>query len=537
MQTSQIHIINKVFFEINTPSKDKAYYLKDRVDSFLKEELFPFLETYFDTLDGKIASQSIQIEKLNMDFSVANDLDFNRIKLEIMNQFQNQIEKQIDKGFPDTKHYTLINKKEKNLNEFFSFLETGTTPWWVISKNILDINSDNQFEKIISDKAFTSRLLNALESSQTRIRFIKQLSDDQIYIILKKTLLLELVSEVNTPNKSTEDKHNCIQKIKNNMNAIVSKSNQGLHQRNLIWDIILSKVLKHNNSIIKEKLFKLIISFDSIRKYNAKFALEEINKKLINKPVLYVLSNLADEVSIIAVILEQKALEILQKNNKDQSVQPEFSKTDENELETFGSKKNAEINAILNTNKETEEKESLPDFLLLNEETVPETPCNHYVNNAGLILIHPFLKHLFENCKLLNKDNTINDPEVAAHLLHYIATEQEQDYEHEMLFEKLLCNIPVNQTINRNIILSEELKNHADEMLRAVLDNWQVMKNSSFALLRNEYLQRPGKIILTGDNPKVLVERKTQDILLDKISWNLGIVKLAWKNKVIFVDW
>jgi hypothetical protein len=520
MQTSEKHIINKVFLEVNTPFKDKAYYLKDHLDTFLKEELFPLLEKYFDTLDSKIASQSIQIEKLNMDFSVANDFDFNSIKLEIMNQFQNQIEKQINKGFPDPKHYTLINKKEKDLNEFFSFLETGTTPWWVISKNILDINADNPFEKIISDKAFSSKLLNALESSQTRIRFIKQLSDDQIYFILKNTFLLELTSEITTPNKSTEDKYNCIQKIKNNMSAIVSKSNQGLHQRNLVWNIVLSQLLKHNESIIKEKLFKLMTSFDSIREYSAKFALEEINKQIINKSVLDVLSNLAEEVSIIAAILEQKALE--------------FSKTDGL---NFNNKKNAEINSILNTNEETEESESLPASLFLNEETIPETPSNHYVNNAGLILIHPFLKHLFENCKLLNKDNTINNPEVAAHLLHYIATEQEQDYEHEMLFEKLLCNIPVNQTINRNILLSEELKNHADEMLRAVLENWQIMKNSSVALLRNEYLQRPGKIILTGDNPKVLVERKTQDILLDKIPWNLGIVKLAWKNKVIFVDW
>ncbi len=106
-----------------------------------------------------------------------------------------------------------------------------------------------------------------------------------------------------------------------------------------------------------------------------------------------------------------------------------------------------------------------------------------------------------------------------------------------MLFEKLLCNIPANQTINRNIKIPEEFKNHVNEMLESVLENWSVMKNSSVALLRNEYLQRPGKIIQTQDNPKILVERKTQDILLDKISWNLGVVKLAWKNKVIFVEW
>src|SRR3954467_451115 len=113
MQANNRHIINKLFLEINTPSKNKAYYLKDNLDAFLKAELFPLLETYFDTLDDKIVSHSIQIQKLNMDLSVNPNLDFDHIKLEIINQFQKQIGKQIDKGFPDTKNYNLVSNKEK----------------------------------------------------------------------------------------------------------------------------------------------------------------------------------------------------------------------------------------------------------------------------------------------------------------------------------------------------------------------------------------------------------------------------------------
>lgn len=520
MQAYNRHIINKLFLEINTPSKDKAYYLKDNLDSFLKAELFPLLETYFDTLDDKIASHSIQIQKLNMDLSVNPNLDFDHIKLEIINQFEKQIGKQIDKGFPDTKNYNLVSNKEKSINEFFSFLENGTNPW-AISKDILNSDTEeNQLEKMISEKAFGLKIQNALENRQTRTRFIKQLSDDQIYFILKKTFLLELSDEKTTKN---------ISKIKQHLNVILSKAKQGLHQRNLIWDIILSQLLKQNDSIIKEKLINVITSFDVIKKYNSKFAAAHINTQIINKSALEIVRNLENEVLIIATILEQRASEILRKN-KD-----EGSTTDESFA--LSNKKNLEINEIFNINEEAKNEESLDFPLLVNTEIVPEIPSNHYINNAGLILIHPFLKQLFDNCKLLNKDNTINDPEMAAHLLHYIATAKEQDYEHEMVFEKLLCNIPVNQTINRNITLSEEIKNHANEMLLAVLNNWEVMKNSSVPLLQNEYLQRPGKIIFTEDNPKILVERKTQDILLDKIPWNLGVVKLAWKNKVIFVDW
>lgn len=526
MQTSGRHSINKLFVEVNTPSKKNAYYLKDNLDLFLKEELFPLLETYFDTFDKKMPLHTIQIEKLNMDLSLAHDLDFNSLKIEIMDQFQKQIGKQMEQGFPDTKQYNLINNKEKRLYDFFVFLETGTNSWWANPKNRLDLPTANPFEEISKDKTFGFKLRYALESRPVRNRFIKQLADDQIYTILKNTFLLEAGAAATASQN--------VNRIKDNMHAVMAPSKLALHQRNLIWDIVVSQLLKHNDSTIKEKLLYLISSFDAVRKYNPAFVAAYFNRQLTNRSVLEVLGNLADEVVALTTVLEQKALEILQKNSNNTSIP--FYSSKNAKATASGTKKDPEMNSLLNPDATTEE-EILQSPLFLNNEVVSEVPANHYVNNAGLLLIHPFLKQLFVNCELLNKDNTINDPELAAHLLHYIATAKEQDYEHEMVFEKLLCNIPINQTINRNIILSEALKKHSNEMLQAALDNWPVMKNSSIALLQNEYLQRPGKIILCGDNPKVLVERKTQDILLDKITWNIGVVKLAWKNKIIFVDW
>lgn len=423
-----------------------------------------------------------------------------------------------------------------------------------------------------------------MKNSQIRTRFIKQLSDAQIYDILKKTLLLV------ADDKETATK--IIEKIHRNMRTLVSKSKQGLHQRNLIWEIVFSQLLQHDEALTKEKLVQLIASFVSITQENLKIILEQIRQNVSDKSVLLILSNLTPEIAAIKTLSEQIASDVLPESDKEEFLKLKFSETDrspevankpqpdtkievrdlesgnkeEKKNHTVGdpdkkkkteenrnlslkspetdAKETAEINALLNRNKEiegkNEETKDLEDWhsaLFPADGATSDVPSSHYVNNAGLILVHPFLKHLFGNCGLLRKDHTINDPETAAHLLHYIATEREQDYESQMLFEKVLCNIPINRPINRNIILSEELKDQGKEMLQAVLDNWPIMKNSSIALLQNEYLQRPGKIILSEDNPKVIVERKTQDILLDKINWNLGIVKLAWKDKIIFVDW
>ncbi|MCC9018703.1 contractile injection system tape measure protein [Flavobacterium lipolyticum] len=603
MQHLGSHIINKLFLEVNTQSKEKAYYLKDHLDTFLKEELLPLLEAYFDTLHTQIPLYSIQIEKLDLDLSVAPELNFNALKLEILNQLQKQIEDQIQKGFPDTQRYKLINREEKNSDEFFIFLETGTSPWWVITSDNnygngnrkSNVNTppgpeeDLQLQKNIGDKTFGSKLRNALKNSQIRTRFIKQLSDAQIYDILKKTLLLT------ADDKETATK--IIEKIHRNMRKLVSKSKQGINQRNLIWEIVFSELLQHDETLTKEKLVQLIASFVSITQENLKIILEQIRQNVSDKSVLSVLSNLAPEIANIKALSEQIASDVLSESDKEEFLKLKFSETDRSpevankpqpdtkmeaqnreaqDLESGNKEKEkihkvvdpdkkkkteenrnpsskspetddaetAEINTLLNRSKEIESKneetKDLEDWhsaLFPADGATSDVPSSHYVNNAGLILVHPFLKHLFGNCGLLHKDHTINDPETAAHLLHYIATDREQDYESQMLFEKMLCNIPINRPINRNIILSEELKDQGKEMLQAVLDNWPIMKNSSIALLQNEYLQRPGKIILSQDNPKVIVERKTQDILLDKISWNLGIVKLAWKDKIIFVDW
>ena len=161
----------------------------------------------------------------------------------------------------------------------------------------------------------------------------------------------------------------------------------------------------------------------------------------------------------------------------------------------------------------------------------------YQISNAGLMMLHPYFKQLFEICDLLNDDNTINNPDVAVHLLHYLATKKEQQFESNMLFEKILCGVHSSTPIRRNIVLSDEHKNNAEQLLEVVLEQWGVLKNSSPDLLRNEFLQRLGTINFKQPNPKIKVERKVQDILLDRLPWGIGICRLPWLNYLLFTDW
>ena len=159
------------------------------------------------------------------------------------------------------------------------------------------------------------------------------------------------------------------------------------------------------------------------------------------------------------------------------------------------------------------------------------------VNNAGLVLTHPFLKHFFTHCELLDEKQQLKDPEMAVHLLHYLATGNTQQPESELAFEKFICAIPINQPITREIEITDAHKEHAKKMLEAVNSNWSAMKSSSVELLQHEFLQRPGKLNISDFGINITIERKTHDILLDKLSWGIGLIKLPWRSDFIYVNW
>ena len=244
---------------------------------------------------------------------------------------------------------------------------------------------------------------------------------------------------------------------------------------------------------------------------------------------------------------------INKKESKDNSSLSEGNVTTKEVQETTTDSSNQAI--VIHPNNSSNEELKISDAKVLNDlktdEQQPITPLktikelfkgfnkpkSYIINNAGLILIHPFLKQFFTSCNLLNENNQIINPSEAVHLLHYVATKQEKQLESNLIFEKFLCNVPIHQTIERDVTLSDEMKENTENLLKSVVQNWEILKNSSPDLIRNEFIQRQGKLDLTKDNPQLTIERRTQDILLDKLPWSYGLCKLPWMNTLLFTDW
>ena len=171
--------------------------------------------------------------------------------------------------------------------------------------------------------------------------------------------------------------------------------------------------------------------------------------------------------------------------------------------------------------------------------TAPELEEKFALHNAGTVLLAPYLKQLFTRLNLLQQGEW-KDPAAhykAIHLVRYMATGQLMCAEHTLVLEKLLCGKEITAPIPREVLLTEEEKTEAMSLLKAVIDNWEKLKNTSADGLRETFLKRDGILTKKENGWLLRVERKTVDVLLDTIPWSFATLAFAWNNYIIFTEW
>jgi len=162
-----------------------------------------------------------------------------------------------------------------------------------------------------------------------------------------------------------------------------------------------------------------------------------------------------------------------------------------------------------------------------------------FISNAGMVLLHPFLTRLFERIDLLDENKFKDDRahQTALYVLHYLATRETKAQEHELVIAKILTGFPLGEPVEEEIEMGKEILNGCDEMLLAVIAQWEMLKNTSPDGLREGFLQRPGKLFSRQENIYIQVEKNAIDILLDYLPWNLGLIRLPWLKDLLRVEW
>ncbi len=162
---------------------------------------------------------------------------------------------------------------------------------------------------------------------------------------------------------------------------------------------------------------------------------------------------------------------------------------------------------------------------------------NHRISiqNAGLVLLHPFFAYLFEEFKLIKNGVFLNKKgqHKAVQLLHYLATSKSTFTENEVILNKIICGIPHDEPVIVTKSLSSKAKKSCNELLQQTILYWDVLKNTSPKSLQKEFIQRSGTIHEENDQIILNLEKKTVDILLQRLPWGISMIKFPWHDKMI----
>lgn len=160
-----------------------------------------------------------------------------------------------------------------------------------------------------------------------------------------------------------------------------------------------------------------------------------------------------------------------------------------------------------------------------------------YVDNAGLIILHPFVPMFLEGLGFA-RDGLLLQPNRALHLLHYLCTGESPAPEYALALPKVLCNIPLTEPVDIDVVLTELEKEEALALLQAVIRHWEALQSAAPDALRGTFLLRPGKLSRRDDGGWLLeVEKQGFDILLDQLPWGIGMVQLPWMEQLLWVEW
>lgn len=488
MKNAHNHIIEKVFVEINTNNSEKAFGVKDDIGTFLNEILFPRIEELFDNFDTN--DRILRIEKLELNL----EKPFVSLNHELAGQLVSETENKIaglkretatlkkqsvvtGKLFPENRFDNFEGYKliEENQNREIIFFE------FLVSGNYPWFSDKNRFEEIFQIEIWNSLLADEI--------FVSNL---KLLLMTNKTYLQRFVNQVPFENM-------------------------------LSFLFVITPFFK-----------PLEGQFQSIC---LKFPEKQRKVFLINSIQIFLKTKQSEQHSFFAEYLVTAA-SLLKEIDSLEDIPEEAEMTKKLTID-FG-----HFSETMNdTSGKTDD--SIRNFAQMKSEISADDIKNEnvefqgYVRNAGLILLHPFLKTFLIATGIADPSGKIAEKnyDLAVQALHFIATGNESVFEPELVFEKFFCGIPMQFPIIRESLLTDEVKNEALEMLNEVIKQWQALKNTTPTGLRETFLQRNALLQITEKGYNLVFETKTTDILLNRIPWSYSIVKWYLIDKLIYVEW
>jgi hypothetical protein len=570
-----MHVVHTEIFELTFSSVINSWQLQKQITELNSNLLLPACDVILDKYD--VANEIILFDKLEINIGTIdkNKLDSQlvaRVIAGIENALQSQFNRRPhSKGGPfakdlisndifnsityesheidiAVKKLIQLGNDELNVATLFYFLIKGTLPWWeresfnietVLNttirkhKNLLvSLLSRHRDKKIIAE-----RIINQL-SERSKFEFLKNVCDEKNSMIS----YLEIFTQLDL-----------IKKVPSSM-ALIDN-----YLREIIICIVRSDVDVNENrfNIWEDGVIKVISDYiDNFTRSGTIDVIDDVIKRVYNQSNSFQKQNLLKLINRIEYIRFTTDIQILElfadylKDKKNQDYESHFRTGKNGDREIH-------FNNNLSNVKPARTKIHLKNELLSNEGKIDETSMQlvkdinnlidisedketYQINNAGVIIIWPFLGTLFERCKLTEKGKFLSEEAKikAVYLLHYSVFKDLNPPEFLLILEKLLCGIDINESISKNVTISHQDMIEIESMFSELIKQWEAPGTISIDGLRMSFLERKGILSRKDDTQWVLtIEGKAWDILLDRIPWGISMVYLSWMKSILGVEW
>lgn len=159
------------------------------------------------------------------------------------------------------------------------------------------------------------------------------------------------------------------------------------------------------------------------------------------------------------------------------------------------------------------------------------------VHDAGLVLLNPFLPHLFERTHVLAEGRIAAGNEGRAGALLSYAVSGMATRERLSPLVLILCGLAPTAEVEAELLAPEDVR-IAESMLAAMRQQWSIVHDSSIVALRGTFLQREGRLhIEATERFQLHVMRKTVDVLVDRLPWSFALIKHVWMPQALQVSW
>lgn len=157
--------------------------------------------------------------------------------------------------------------------------------------------------------------------------------------------------------------------------------------------------------------------------------------------------------------------------------------------------------------------------------------------SAGVILLHPFMRPLFDRLGALTPQATVKVAALPRALAALRTLDGRPSGRGLDPLHRLLLGLPEGAPPPEAEALDEAARDLIEGLLRSVIGHWKRLGKTSPDGLRETFLQRPGTLRFDDTGAHLRVTPGPFDMLMDGLPWSLGVVALPWMAVPCHVRW